>query len=108
MDAGAVIESGTTLTDGAEVSGPAGFREYLLSRSDEFLRTVTEKLLAYALGRELQYYDAPTVRQIVRDAGGDDARWMSLLMGIVESVPFQMRRVPMPGDALAVAELAAR
>ena len=108
MDAGAVIESGTTLTDGAEVSGPAGFREYLLSRSDEFLRTVTEKLLAYALGRELQYYDAPTVRQIVRDAGGDDARWMSLLMGIVESVPFQMRRVPMPGDVLAVAELAAR
>ena len=107
-DGGAPIDPATTLTDGAEVDGPAGFREYLLDRSDEFLRTVTEKLLAYALGRELQYYDAPAVRQIVRDAGGDDARWTSLLMGIVKSVPFQMRRVPVPGETLAVAELAAR
>ena len=77
---------------GVEVDGPAGFREYLLSRSDEFLRTVTEKLLAYALGRELRYYDAPTVRQIVRDAGGEEALWTPVILGIVKSIPFQMRR----------------
>ena len=82
--------------------------DYLLSRSDEFLRTVTEKLLAYALGRELRYYDAPTVRQIVRDAGGQEARWTSVLLGIVKSVPFQMRRVAVPGETRAVTEVAAR
>ena len=107
-DSGAPIDAATTLTDGAEVDGPAGFRECLLSRSDEFLRTVTEKLLAYALGRELQYYDAPTVRQIVRDAGGDEPRWTSVVLGIVKSVPFQMRRVAVPGETPAVTAIAAR
>ena len=107
-DGGAPIDAGTTLTDGTEVDGPAGFHEYLLSRSDEFLRTVTEKLLAYALGRELQYYDAPIVRQIVRDAGGEEARWTSVILGIVKSVPFQMRRVADQGETLAAASVTAR
>ena len=107
-DAGVPINSATTLTDGSEVEDPAGFREYLLSRGDEFLRTVTEKLLAYALGRELHFYDAPTVRQIVREAGGEDARWTSVIMGVVTSAPFQMRRVPEPGETAAVTEIAAR
>ena len=107
-DAGVPIDAATTLTDGASVDGPAGFRDYLLSRGDEFLRTVTEKLLAYALGRELQFYDAPIVRQIVRDAGGEDARWTAVIMGVVKSAPFQMRRVHAPGESSAVTEVAAR
>ena len=107
-DGGVPIDAGTTLNDGSEVEGPAGFREYLLGRSDEFLRTVTEKLLAYALGRELRYYDVPTVRQIVRDAGGEEARWTPVILGIVKSVPFQMRRVSAPGETPAVTAVAAR
>ena len=92
-DAGAVIDATTTLTDGVSIAGPAELQAYLLSRRDEFLRTVTEKLIAYALGRGLDYYDAPAVRQIVREAARDDYRWSSLILGVVRSVPFQMRRV---------------
>ena len=62
----------------------------LESRRDAFVRTVTEKLLTYALGRGLEYYDTPTVRQIVREAG-PSFRWSAIIKGITESVPFQMR-----------------
>ena len=96
-DGGAAIDVTTTLADGGTIDGPAGLHEHLLSRRDEFLRTVTEKLLSYALGRSLEYYDAPAVRQIVRDAARDDYRWSSLVLGVVRSVPFQMRRVADPG-----------
>ena len=92
-DAGAVIDTVTTLTDGGAIAGPAELQAYLLNRRDEFLRTVTEKLMAYALGRGLEYYDAPTIRHIVREAENDDYRWSSLILGILRSVPFQMRRV---------------
>ena len=57
----------------------------------QFVETVTEKLLTYALGRGLQYYDAPTVRAIDRAAAADDYRWSSVVLGIVKSAPFQMR-----------------
>ena len=90
-DAGAPIDASTTMSGGEMIDGPVGIREYLLSRQDEFLRTVTEKLLVYALGRGLEYYDAPTVRQLVRHAADEDYRWSSLILGIVDSVPFQMR-----------------
>ena len=60
---------------------------------DELLRTIAEKLLTYALGRGVDYLDAPTVRQIVRDAARDDHRWSSLVLGIVRSAPFQQRIV---------------
>ena len=92
-DAGAVINTETTLPDGGAIHGPGGLRDYLLGRRDEFLRTVVERLLAYALGRGLEYYDAPAVRQIVRDAAREDYRWSLLVLGVVRSVPFQMRRV---------------
>ena len=90
-DAGAPIDAATTMSGGEMIDGPVGLRECLLSRQDEFLRTVTEKLLVYALGRGLEYYDAPTVRQLVRHAADEDYRWSSLILGIVDSVPFQMR-----------------
>ncbi len=65
-------------------------RALLLAEREQFPRTVTEKLLAYALGRRLEYHDRPVVRQIVRDAADDDYRWSSLVLGIVNSPPFLM------------------
>ena len=85
-----VDASGTTLS-GAKVEGLAGLRALLLDQPEQFPRTVTEKLLAYALGRRLEYYDRPTVRKIVRDAAAHDYRWSALILGIVESPAFLMR-----------------
>ena len=69
----------------------SGLRAYLLEQPDRFPQTVNEKLLAYALGRRLEYYDRPAVRQIVRDAAAHDYRWSSLILGIVNSPTFLMR-----------------
>jgi hypothetical protein len=87
---GAAIDASASFPDGTKFEGAAGLRKVLLGRSDQFLRTVTEKLLIYALGRELAYYDMPAVREIVRQADASDDRWSALLLGIVKSVPFQM------------------
>jgi len=92
-DRGAAIDAAIDW-DGQMVDGPRAFREALLGRGTEFVRTVTEKLLTYALGRGVTYYDAPTVRQLVRNLEQEDYRWSSLIMGIVTSDPFQKRRVP--------------
>ena len=78
-------------SSGATVEGLAGLRALLLEQPEQFPRTVTEKLLAYALGRRLEYYDRPAVRKIVRDAAADDYRWSSLILGIVKSPAFLMR-----------------
>jgi hypothetical protein len=63
-----------------------------LSRPEAFATTLTEKLLTYSLGRGVEYYDAPAVRKIVREAEGNDFRFSSFVTGIVSSTPFQMRR----------------
>jgi hypothetical protein len=76
---------------GVKVEGLSGLRALLLEQPDQFPRTVTEKLLAYALGRRLEYYDRPTVRKIVRDAGAHEYRWSSIILGIVQSPTFLMR-----------------
>jgi hypothetical protein len=76
---------------GAAIDGLAGLRALLLKRPDQFPTTVTEKLMAYALGRRLEYYDRPAVRQIVRSAAAHDYRWSSLILGIVNSPTFLMR-----------------
>ena len=92
-DGGAPIDSAITWRDTA-IDSPKAFREALLRQGeDELLRTIAEKLLTYALGRGVDYLDAPTVRQIVRDAARDDYRWSSLVLGIVRSAPFQQRIV---------------
>ena len=75
---------------GDDVAGLSGLRRLLLEQPDQFPRTVTEKLLAYALGRPLQYFDQPAVRQIVRDAARRDYRWSAIILGIVKSPAFQM------------------
>ena len=92
--AATAIDASGALPDGAPFDGPAAFRDALLREpwASEFATTVTEKLLTYALGRGLDHRDAPAVRRILRSARADDYRWSSLILGIVESMPFQMRR----------------
>ena len=85
----AVAASGVLL-DGTKVDGPRELRAALMAQKTQFIKTVTDKLLTYALGRGLEYYDAPTVRAIDRSVG-DDYRWSSIILGIVKSAPFQMR-----------------
>ncbi len=99
-DMGAEINS-TITWSGRVVDSPKAFREALLSRKDEFIRTVTEKLLTYALGRGVDSFDAPTVRQIDRDLAQNDYRWSSLVLGIARSAPFEMRRAAGSDAALA-------
>jgi hypothetical protein len=91
-EGGATIDASGRLPDGTTFDGPAELRQLLAGRRDEFVRTVIEKMLVYALGRGLEYYDMPTVRRIQRDAGAADYRWSSLIQSIVQSTPFQMRR----------------
>jgi hypothetical protein len=92
-ESGQPVDATGTTTTGAQVEGLAGLRALLLDKPEQFPRTVTEKLLAYALGRRLEYYDRPTVRKIVREAAADDYRWSSLIMGIVKSPTFLMRAI---------------
>ena len=96
-EAGEAVDASGTTTSGARVEGLSGLRAMLLDEPESFPRTVTGKLLAYALGRRIEYYDQPTVRMIVRDAAENDYRWSSLIVGVVSSVPFQMRAAREPG-----------
>jgi hypothetical protein len=91
VDEGEPIDATTQLWDGSEIVGAAGLREALLSRRDLFATHATEKLMTYALGRPIEATDMPAVREIVRDAAGTDYRLSSLILGIVESVPFRMK-----------------
>ena len=93
-EAGGPIDAAGELPDGTPFSGPAGLKAALLRHPDRFVTTVTEKLLTYALGRGLEYYDAPAVRAIVRDAAADGYRLSALVRGVVRSAPFRMRRAP--------------
>jgi hypothetical protein len=90
-ESGAPINASGALPDGTKFDGVDGLRTALLG-SDRFISTLSEKMLTYALGRGVEYYDMPAVRAIVRDAGRDDYRFTSLIRAIVESAPFQMRR----------------
>jgi mono/diheme cytochrome c family protein len=92
-DAGTSIDASGKLVDGTAVSGPNDLRLALLKRPEQFAQTVTEKLMTYALGRSIEYYDMPTVRKIVRDAAKDNYRFSSIVIGIAKSAPFQMRRI---------------
>jgi mono/diheme cytochrome c family protein len=85
-----LIDSAGKLVDGTSVNGPADVRQALMKHPDQFVQTMTEKLLTYGLGRRLEYYDMPMIRKIVRDAAKDDYRFSSVIMGIVKSPPFQM------------------
>ena len=86
------IDDSGVLPDGTAFDGLPALREVLFERRAEFVATVTEKLLTYALGRGVEYYDRPAIRAIVRQAERDDYRWSSLILALVRSQPFQMRR----------------
>ena len=90
-ESGKPVDASGTTASGAKVEGLRGLRALLLDEPQQFPRTVTEKLLAYALGRRLEHYDRPTVRKIVRDAAAHDYRWSALILGVVESPAFLMR-----------------
>jgi mono/diheme cytochrome c family protein len=90
-DAGHAIDASGVLLDGTKVNGPRELRQALVAQKTQFVETVTGKLLTYALGRGLEYYDAPTVRGIDTSASANDYRWSSVILGIVKSAPFQMK-----------------
>jgi hypothetical protein len=107
--AGTPIDVSGVLPDGTKFQGPAELRKILLSQPEQFVMTATEKLLLYALGRGLEHSDFPAIRKIVRDAARSTAgpsgrpyRWSAIILGIVQSTPFQMRKAAEPTTAAAV------
>ena len=90
----AAIDSSGELADGTVVNGPVDLREALLADSTQFVQTLTEKLMIYALGRSVEYYDMPAVRRIVRDAKREDYRFSAILAGIAQSEPFRFSTAP--------------
>ena len=86
------IDASGALVDGTTFDGPAMFRQALLSHRGAIMGTLTEKLLTYALGRGIEYYDMPAVRSIMRETAAGDDRWSALILGTAKSMPFQMRR----------------
>ncbi len=102
VDDGSPIDPSGTLYNGAKVGGPVDLRQMLAGNQNVFAGVMTEKLLTYALGRGLEYYDMPAVRKIVHDASEHDLRMSSLVLGVVESVPFEMKiktAIPAPDSS---------
>ncbi|MBM3772634.1 MAG: DUF1592 domain-containing protein [Acidimicrobiia bacterium] len=91
VSADAPVDASGVLPDGTKFDGARGLLDVILKRPEQFAGTLTERLLTYALGRGLEYYDTPTVRAVVREAGPRDYTFTSIVTGIVKSVPFQMR-----------------
>jgi hypothetical protein len=100
-EAGQKLDTSGALVDGSKIDGVVSLREGLLRYSPQFVRTVTEKLLTYALGRGVDYDDMPMVRAIVREAAKNDYKLSTIVLEIVKSAPFQMnRKKPLPlGEA---------
>ncbi len=90
-EAGAPVDAAGALADGTRVDTPAAFREALVAYDVSVARTITEKLLGYAIGRTAEHHDQPAIRQIVAAAEQQGYRWSSIVLGIVNSMPFQMR-----------------
>ena len=93
-DGGSPIEAASTLPDGTVVDGVAGLKQMLLRSPERFVSAVTEKLLMYAVGRNIQYYDAPAVRAIVRASAAENYTFAALIAGIAKSAPFRLRSLP--------------
>jgi hypothetical protein len=89
---GAAIDSSGVLPDGTVFEGVPGLRTLLVNHRQEFLQIVSQKLLTYAIGRSVEYYDMPAVRKIQRESAAQDYRWSSVIIAVIESAPFQMRR----------------
>ena len=91
-ESGSPVDASAALPEGTTFDGIKGLRQVLLAQPELFVTTLTEKLLTYAVGRQLGYTDAPAVRGIVRAAAGSDYQFSSVIAGIVSSTPFQMRQ----------------
>ena len=100
------IDASSVMPDGTKFNGVVEFRQALVTRRVEFITTVVEKLLTYAMGRGAEYYDRPAVRRIVQDAASTDYRWSAIILGIVQSPPFQMRVVTADPAVLKAANTA--
>jgi hypothetical protein len=85
---GEKVDASASLPDGMAFAGIAGLRGLLITHKDDFVRTLAEKLLSYSVGRGIEYYDLPAVRQIVRESAPSDYHWSSLVLGVVRSRPF--------------------
>jgi len=92
LDGEAAIDPSDTLYNGVHVNGPAGLRQVILSHPEQFARTMTEMLMTYGLGRGLEHFDMPAIRSIVKDAVRTNYRFSSLVLGVVKSAPFQMKK----------------
>jgi hypothetical protein len=92
-ETGRPIDASGVLPDGSELEGPDQLREALLQRPEQFVQTFVEQMLAYALGRSIEWYDMPPVREVVRSSAAGDYRFSSIVMGIVQSDPFTLREV---------------
>ena len=90
-EGGSLIDPSAELWDGTKVKGPVELRNAILKYKPAFLRMVTEKMMTYALGRGVEYYDMPVVRSIVRDVEKNNNKFSSIVMGIIKSAPFQTR-----------------
>jgi len=103
---GKPIDATGVLPDGTRIDGPVDLREALMQHPEQFVQTLTERLMTYAVGRTMDYQDMPTVRQIVRNIAKDDYRFSSLVMNIVESDQFMKQSVPeVAGEATQEAAL---
>jgi cytochrome c551/c552 len=91
VDEKSPVDASGVLVDGTKLNGPGTLRDALVGRSDAFVSNATEKLLTYAMGRPVHYYDMPVVRSIIHDAARNDYRFSALVLGIVKSAPFQMK-----------------
>jgi len=92
---GGAVDPAGQLADGTQVDGPIALRNALMKRPEMFVRTLTEKLLTYGLGRGIEYLDRPLVRTIAADAARENYRFSSIVLGIVNSAPFQMKKAQM-------------
>jgi hypothetical protein len=107
-DGGSAIDSGGVLADGTKVDGPVALRNAILARPSAFAGVLTERLMTYALGRGVQPADMPVIRSIVRKAALDNYRLSSIVQGIIDSAPFQMRTKLEPaGNSTTVARATA-
>jgi len=93
-DNGVPVDAAGVLYDGTPIDGAAGLRQGILKHSDMFVRSFTESLMTYALGRRVEYYDMPAIRRIVRDAEQNHNRMSSFILGVIDSDAFRMTQAP--------------
>jgi hypothetical protein len=107
-DVGTPIDASGQMADGTKVDGVVTLREGILKHRDVFVRTMTEKLMTYAIGRGMTYHDMPVIRDILRKSAAQDYRFSTIVLGIVNSPPFQMRIKPAPEAARPPERVAAK